>query len=300
MKLLCSSMLLVLVFTPGCSSDDGNGRSMAPGRGKLGDGCQRSEDCASTLCADIGVDTGICTQACRSNSECPAIDNWECVGSSLSNLKVCGCRKLSLTEICGDNLDNDCNGVVDDCRACNGIVAPLDDPSNCGTCGNECRFDQSCNRGTCVCPASAPTDCGVCTDTTKDTANCGACGNNCGEGANCVAGKCQCPPGASESCAGAGCIDLKTSSEHCGTCDNECTLGQICKEGTCACPAQSEQYCPGVGCIDPATSPSHCGGCDIACSTAKVCSAGQCTCPTGKLLCGDTCVDLKTDTANCG
>ena len=49
-------------------------------------------------------------------------------------------------EVCGDNMDNDCDGMVDE-------GFDLDnDPGNCGACGNECfriKAAGTCNMGTC-------------------------------------------------------------------------------------------------------------------------------------------------------
>jgi hypothetical protein len=46
--------------------------------------------------------------------------------------------------------------------------------------------------------------------------------------------------------------------------------------------------------------PRRCG--DRCCSADKVCKHGKCvvSCPPGRTLCGDVCVNLKTDYAHCG
>jgi hypothetical protein len=47
-----------------------------------------------------------------------------------------GCIKTSETEVCGDGLDNDCDGLFE-----NADTADIDftDPRSCGTCARNCR-----------------------------------------------------------------------------------------------------------------------------------------------------------------
>jgi hypothetical protein len=44
----------------------------ARGTGQLGDPCASERDCASSLCIDVGVCGGTCTDVCTSEGECPA------------------------------------------------------------------------------------------------------------------------------------------------------------------------------------------------------------------------------------
>lgn len=296
---------LALVFFGlmwGCSANDGVGYAAAtPGTGKLGDECQKSEDCESTFCVDSGGGNGRCSQRCGTSGDCPDIDNWACVNSGVSGLNLCACRLTETSEVCGDGLDNDCDGVADDCRICGGEVVANDDPLNCGKCDNACRADQSCKKGACSCPANLPDNCGVCTSTRADGRHCGTCGTVCGEGQACVEGKCVCPEGTADTfCQTGGCVDVTTNADNCGACGTSCTLGSTCTDGKCVCPTEGQKFCDAVGCVDPKTSPTNCGACGNACSADKVCLDGKCGCAEGKALCGDSCVDLQTDAAHCG
>lgn len=282
--------------------------SSAPSALKLGSGvfgqpCLRTEDCASGLCVRVDETGGICTNICSADASCPSSDNWACLGSDASKLQVCACRKLAEREICGNGLDDECNGKVDDCRRCAGVAVPEDDPKNCGACGVTCSASQVCQAGKCGCPLSASDACGdSCTTLTTDEQNCGKCGNGCGSERACNAGQCACKAAAQpDYCAGVGCVSFQSDSNHCGDCKTACTQGQVCKEGACTCAAGvAPDFCDGVGCVDQASDPKNCGKCGHACDDGFVCSAGKCVCPSGQTECDGVCVDTKTSSANCG
>jgi len=282
--------------------------SASPGRLTLGtavfgEPCLRTEDCASGLCVRVDESGGICTRTCTSDTTCPASDNWACLGNAASKFDVCACRRLASSEVCGNGIDDECNGKVDDCRQCGGVAVPADDPKNCGACGVACSASQICQGGKCQCPLSAADACGdSCTTLATDAENCGACGSSCGSQRACSAGKCLCVSAAQpDYCAGVGCISFQSDSNHCGDCDTACKLGQACKAGACACPAgDTPDFCDGVGCVDQASDPKNCGECGHACDAGFVCSAGKCACPAGQTECDGACVDTKTSSANCG
>ncbi len=93
----------------------------------------------------------------------------------------------------------------------------MNDPRNCGDCGNVCATGTICSGGHCGCPPNGlacgmgQTCCGSlgCVSLDSDIRNCGACGNLCGAGATCSGGKCV--------CGGV-----------------TCSAGQVCCNGACA------------------------------------------------------------------
>jgi hypothetical protein len=113
--------------------------------------------CACTLGATRGcydgptgtADRGICragTQRCET-------------ASTGVGWTACAGQTLPATEVCGNNLDDNCNGTADEgCVTClpprvmcpAGCVDLLTDRNNCGRCGNVCPGGQACANGVCV------------------------------------------------------------------------------------------------------------------------------------------------------
>lgn len=99
------------------------------------------------------------------------------------------------------------------------------------------------------------------------------------------------------------CVDAQTDPLNCGGCDVICANSQTCQRGACTCNgALCAGCCDGVTC-QAGTSNQQCGAngaiCQI-CSGGRSCQNGVCTCPAGQTFCGGTCVDTRTDPANCG
>ncbi len=174
-----------------------------------------------------------------------------------------------------DNLDNDCNGMVDDgddlcptgqvcvqgkCTGpCSDSEFPCGPPLVCmnGLCvdpscvGVTCKTGQLCQSGTCVggcdgvvCPASQICELGVCVDPCK--------GVTC-NGSVCVLGVCvqncscqACPSGQICSATGA-CVDTGCDTMTCGA-------GEVCSNGSCG------DACAGAKC--PGGAACHSGQCD--------------------------------------
>ena len=213
---------------------------------------------------------------------------------------VCGAQTGPAAELC-DDLDNDCNGVVDD------GFDKLSDPANCGGCGVQCSAIVTngipgCAGGACVvlaclpgfwdlnndptdgceyacsytnggveaCGDSIDNDCDGQTDEgfdfTNDPANCGTCGNDCSSNV---------PFGTSVT----GCV-ASTCTYHCepnhydlngdvglGQAGNGCEYAcTVTNGGTEACDGV-DNNCDGTADegFDKQTDVANCGSCNYAC-----------------------------------
>lgn len=299
--LTCAGFALGML-SAGCGSeapagDDG----LTLGDGQFGDACERTEDCESGLCVRVGEMGGRCSQVCTTKAECPSAPNWACLTDEAVEVSFCACRGVGTHEVCGDGLDNDCDGLADDCRMCAGEAVDDADPRHCRGCGNACRADQTCEESGCACPGSTPDDCaGACTDRASDPQNCGECGMACGAGQSCVDGACACPEGLPDICD-QGCVDYESDPLNCGACGVACEPGLWCVDGMCSCPDDAASaWCGAAGCRDLESDPLYCGACDVACAGGQVCDSGECVCPDEGTWCAGDCVDLSSDAVHCG
>ncbi|MEZ4469713.1 MAG: putative metal-binding motif-containing protein [bacterium] len=280
----------------------------------------RDDDCDGR--SDEGFDLqrdpshcGRCDRACVTPNATPACVEGDCAieacndGRWDNNQQVAdGCEYACLVtrggvEAC-DEIDNDCNGTVDD-----GFDLSRD-PANCGQCGFECDFPQAvegCVQGQCViasCEAGfvdlnddpedgcelacTPTpdpreicdtvdnDCDGVTDEgfdlAGDEANCGACGRVCAPAAavgQCRGGVCRvagCDPGF---------LDLDGQAEN--GCEYACVPAadgvELCNLRDDDCDGRTDED------YDLAVDPRHCGRCDVACAYPNgvpACEAGRC------------------------
>ncbi|MEZ4223620.1 MAG: hypothetical protein R3B13_21910 [Polyangiaceae bacterium] len=295
-------VLLASLLTLACSSSESPELGPSAGTGVFGAPCQRTEDCASRLCVRKDDSTGVCTQTCASDLGCPASANWGCVSAEGLTPQICACVPDAGAEICGDGIDNECNGLVDDCMLCDGVPIPKDDPDHCGACDVSCRSDQTCSLGKCICPPDSPFECaGKCARFDSDPQNCGACGTVCNPGQACVNGICSCTSALTpDYCDGIGCVDLDSDVANCGTCGTECPNVQSCIGGKCTCPVTGQEYCNGF-CISMNANQDNCGSCGNKCPSGGSCSNGLCSCPlNAQDICADKCVDMAIDELNCG
>ena len=267
-------------------------------------------------CAELHDQCGLCgdadyAAACR-----------ETVNKA--NQDVCQAQLGTYKAYCDDDSStggagagSSCNGVV-----CAGsCVDTNSDPSFCGSCVNSC--DDSapkCMAGSCVAECVEPfveCDTNSCVDTSTDPNNCGSCGGACSEGQLCSQGSCvdSCDPDSATptECSGS-CVSLANDPLNCGACGEACTSGEVCSAGQCAdsC-ADGLTACCGK-CVDTNSDPEHCGGCADGCDSGgaaatngpcadgEVCDNGVCaaSCSSGLEDCGGACVDLQTDSTNCG
>ncbi len=226
-------------------------------------------------------DTGMMGVCARGVTECQ-------VGAGI----ICKPAVTTSAEKC-DNLDNDCNGVVDDgdglCAQANyvcskGVCIPKCDDSEfpCGPglkcdtdglckdprCANmDCPAGQVCQAGTCVggcqgvtCPLGQICQLGVCVDPCAGVSCPGAV---CEKGACVSACRCRaCDAG--QVCAMGGALDGHCVDTGCNT--MTCPTGTICSKGACV-DACTNAVCPGgVACKDgmcdpaPVVTPTGMGG----------------------------------------
>jgi MYXO-CTERM domain-containing protein len=191
-----------------------------------------------------------------------AVGRTNCVGGGTE----CVPNVTATAERC-DNLDNDCDGMVDDDGD---LLCPVGQACRDGTCLDSC-FELGCPDGQ-VCLE----DDGRCIDAACETVTCP-------EGERCEAGSCVnacagvvCPY--PQTCSGGVCTDLCEGL----TCD-DCT---ICVEGACVppCPTTpcgSGESCQADGrCVDMA-----CDG--VTCPAGERCTAGSCVSLCEGVVCPD-------------
>jgi alpha-tubulin suppressor-like RCC1 family protein len=274
----------------------------------------------TTLCGSSCVDTtsdasncGACTQVCSTQ-----VQHAQAVCTSSTCTFTCNSGYIP------------CNG------AC---VAKQTDNNNCGGCGNICPSGSSCQNSSCVCSGASSQACGDCGTQTRTCSGgtwsawsaCsmpqGACAPSAtqacdGNGtqtctSTCGWGACSCNTGY-VMCTGA-CVNEKTDSANCGGCAAACPSGSSCQNSSCTCSGASSQVCGNCGtqsrtCSDGTWSAwSACSGQGACAPSAtescegngtQTCSAscqwGACSCNSGSTLCSGECVNLNTDTNNCG
>ncbi len=158
-------------------------------------------------------------------------------------------------EICGDNLDNDCDGIID-----NG-------------CGGECQPGETQECGTGV---------GACTFGTQSCGTDGTWGD-CLGGVQPVAEVCD---GVDNNCDGQ--VDESLTQ----SCETACGAGtEVCVNGewqNCTAQQPTDEVCDGVdndcnGTIDDGV------GMECAMGTTRICGEDEGECATGTELCDDSC-----------
>ncbi|MBN8613279.1 MAG: hypothetical protein J0L92_21985 [Deltaproteobacteria bacterium] len=268
---------------PGQSGfDAGNDRDfvMIPG--------SRTNDIARILCEDSNVDPAepgvwrflvrggvVMCPGAGEDCEIPgaegvcAIGRTSCMGADI----VCAPQFESGAERC-DNLDNDCDGMVDDGS---GLCT---EPQICasGRCVDPC-FEGGCLEG------QSCTSAGTCVETACVDVVCDP-GERC-EGGECVEG-CDgvtCPMG--QACIAGRCVDgcatimCDPSCEACdaGRCVPRCTAGScpsgqtcasdgLCRSSACGSGCPAGQVCGASGCVDA------CEG--VSCPVGEICDDGAC------------------------
>jgi hypothetical protein len=181
----------------------------------------------------------------------------------------------------------------------------LNDPLNCGACGNVCGDGTCCSNGSCesLCADGQVWCDGACVDLRNDSANCGACGSTCGDDSCCFEGACASLCADGQVWCDGRCADVEDDSANCGACGATCGDGTCCFEGGCASEcAPGRTWCDGE-CLDSLNDPQNCGACGNVCGEGSCCLGGTCSpqlCEDGRTLCGDLCYDTQNDPSNCG
>jgi MYXO-CTERM domain-containing protein len=170
-----------------------------------------------------------------------------------------------------DNVDNDCNGMVDD-----GDLCPKGKVCDHGSCV------AACGTGEFRCPTDLACDAGFCVDPKCQ-------GKVCEMGKACRAGECvgacdgvTCPSG--QECQLGRCVDLCAGVT--------CLAKQVCEKGLCL----SECGCRACGAGRTCAPTGQCvdAGCEsMTCQPGQVCAAGACKDACSGAVCpgGAACVD---------
>ena len=256
--------------------------------------------------------TGVCTNTRTDVLNCGAsgrVCAYPFSGAVSCVAGMCTCKPGATT--CG-------SGVTAYC------AATSSDALNCGACGRRCSGSTPyCQHGSCVAACSAPfTRCqNGCVNLETFQSDCGTCANRCGGSTPyCVNGRCSADCRMRAVCANA-CVDTRDDLANCGGCATvppapppggavvECIEGRY--ENVSRTCASGRTQCYGA-CVDLSSDSYNCGGCDRVCVgdpashvVTNTCVAGACTttpatCAPPYGLCGETCVDLETDSDNCG
>jgi hypothetical protein len=185
----------------------------------------------------------------------------ECLSTGESH---CVAEVKPTSELCNE-LDDDCNGVVDD------GFDKLTSPTNCGTCNKACGSDETCNDGGCEKRTETSCNDGVDNDSDGDTdckdSECfqQSCGANCTCGADGKGHETDCNNHADDDGDGA----LDCADSDCPTCGTGCT----CKAGVnaeTACNDGADNDKDGlVDCKDPDCAAASCGTGCVCASNAK-------------------------------
>jgi hypothetical protein len=259
--------------------------------------CSSEGACAANSTSSCGAGG---TQNCGTNCQWGACLGQVCAGSAAQACGDCGTQ----TRTCDRNTAqwsawSTCTGQ--------GACAP-DATRSCGAggtqvCGNDCLWGAACSGQSC--PGASTQTCGRCGVQTR---NCDASSGQWSAWEAC-SNEGACTPDTTRGC-GAGGTQICGSDCRWGT---ACT-GQVCSGsatqacGNCgmqsrSCDANTGQWsgwsaCSGEGECMPTATEVCAGGGARTCNTK--CAWGPCGCPSGQMACRSGCVNLQTDSANCG
>lgn len=266
----------------------------------VGSSCDPVAGCVAGIACASDEDC-IDSNACTRNETCNSV-SATCTFIILDNdgdgdpPRVCGgtdCDdsnpdvNAAMGELCGNLIDDDCDGIVDTDATMTSQPALRNDEANCGSCGNVCMGATSCYQGSCVPCGGSPG--AACCDLECDAAGCDYRGQYCGPQLRCE------DDGSDGNCAPCGTIG--------GPCCHTVNDGGPCGENgrcdhpndTCiACGAPGQICCALANCSAGATCTSapsgdlcvSCGGSNAPCCTEGTACLGGVACDAGTCRCG--------------
>ncbi len=271
--------------------------------------CTAASDCVVAPCAAPSCVDGACIAIdrgeCGPDAYCD-LTAGECLSVGGSTLRDAGppdagpppdavpLRDACQTEVCGNDLDDDCDGALDcEDTDCAGVACDDDDPcTHTDVCAPVAMEPGRClgtavDCGSTACATRTCNGTATCTETPMDGAPCPDDGSECTtdvcSGTTCThvalpAGT-ACNGGAGRCCSGS-CTDPLTDNTNCGICGISCAAaGTTCRAGLCFCPGTNSTcriagYGPDASCYDPGDGHR----CNCQCVAGTSCF-GQC--PSG-------------------
>ncbi len=254
--------------------------------GLLVSGCDVSEYCINCPAPGASSDAG------AGNGDSGTSSGGDAGAGGDASIADCD-RGVVFPEAC-DELDNDCDGQIDEAFD---LTA---DVRHCGACGNLCDRSgaiSTCNEGACELVGCFPGN----IDLDGDTAGAYESSNGCEY-------RCFVSNAGEEACDGIDndcdgeldeAFDLQGDENNCGQCGRVCGFFQVtgaeCRAGVCAFDGQTDCN-PGFFDIDG----QQANGCEYRCSASN---GGQEACDLVDNDCDgavDEAFDLQTDVRNCG
>jgi hypothetical protein len=248
-----------------CSDKCKNLQSDKYNCGACGNKCKKGETCTAGVCsgADLCVNgqTQSCTYTGPTGTENVGVCKAGTKTCSAGSWGTCTGEVLPTTEVC-DNVDNDCDGTVDNGNPGGNVAC------NTGLQGACAAGTTACTAGTLVCnqnQQSSPEVCdGLDNDCNGQVDDGLGTGQACSPGQICIGGACVSCPTGQIACTNA-CVDTTSDSSNCGGCGQACIADLVCSGGVCALSCNSDSDCP------PATDACHVAG---TCNQqTKVCNA---------------------------